>query len=382
MSRRFVGSVRTAAVAAGTALAVAVPPAPAVVADPADRSVRDLLTQLQSLYQRAEEAGEAYKSADEDLRRQHQQVRRLGTQLAQARGQLAAGRNDAGRLARQQYQNSAGAVSPYLQLLMSRSLRGALDQGHMLQRAANERNHAVIRLAGTERRLDGVTTRARTALDKQQTLAKKRLTLRATAQRRLSDVERALASLSPQQLTQVGQLEQSLVATAQRAFMGSSGLKAVRGTRKPSRAGALAIAYAFSQLGKPYEWGAEGPASFDCSGLTSQAWAHAGRKIPRTSQLQWRNLPRVPVKELRPGDLVIYYEGATHVALYVGNGMVVQAPRPGGVVKVSPIAANPILGAVRPDEGSKSLQRYARPKLPKGSKSGNDTGYGSETAPA
>ncbi|MFG2192865.1 NlpC/P60 family protein [Streptomyces sp. NPDC048639] len=375
-------SVRTAAVAAGTALAVAVPPSPAVLADPADRSVQNLLTQLQTLYQRAEEAGEAYKTADEDLRRQHQQVRRLGTELAQARVQLTAGRNDAGRLAREQYQNSAGAVSAYLQLLMSRSLRGALDQSHVLQRAANKRNHTVIRLAGNERRLDGVTTRARTALDKQQTLAEKRLTLRTTAERRLGEVESALASLSPQELSQVGRLERSLVATAQRSFMGSTGLSAVRQTRKPSRAGAQAIEYAFAQLGKPYEWGAEGPASFDCSGLTSQAWAHAGKRIPRTSQLQWRNLPRVPVKELRPGDLVIYYRGATHVALYVGNGMVVQAPRPGAVVKVSPIAANPLLGAVRPDEGARPLQRYARPGLPKGSKPGGDTGYASPTAPA
>ncbi|MEV6314756.1 NlpC/P60 family protein [Streptomyces sp. NPDC051776] len=361
---------------------MAVPPSPAGIADPADRSVRDLLTQLQTLYRRAEEAGEAYNAAEEELRRQHLQVRRLGTQLAQARVRLTEGRNDAGRLARRQYQNSAGEVSAYLQLLMSRSLQGALDQGHVLQRAADERNHAVRRLAGTERRLDGVTTRARTALDRQQTLAKKRLTLRATAERRLGEVEGALASLSPQQLTNVGRLERSLVATAQRAFVGSAGLSAVRQARKPSRAGARAIEYAFAQLGKPYEWGAEGPASFDCSGLTSQAWAHAGRKIPRTSQLQWRKLPRVPVKELRPGDLVIYYRGATHVALYVGNGKVVQAPRPGAVIKVSPVAANPLIGAVRPDAGSKPLERYARPELPKGAKSGSDTVSPSATAPA
>ncbi|MGP3949526.1 NlpC/P60 family protein [Streptomyces sp. 7N604] len=381
MSGRFVRSVRTAAVAAGTALAVAVPPSPAVVAVPADRSVRQLLTELQTLYRRAEEASEAYNATEEQLGRQQKRVRRLGGQLAQARVRLADGRDDAGRLAREQYQNSAGTVSAYLWLLMSRSLRGALDQGHMIQRAAEERNATVIRLAGNERRLDGLATRARTALDKQQTLAKKRLRQREKVERQLDAVERALSSLSPEELEKVGRLERSLVATAQRAFMNSAGLRGVRDTRRPSRAGARAIEYAFAQLGKPYEWGAEGPKAFDCSGLTSQAWAHAGRRIPRTSQLQWKRLRRVPVRELRPGDLVVYYRGATHVALYIGNGYVVQAPRPGAVVKVSPVAANPLLGVVRPDDDAKPLERYARPELPRGATAGSDTGF-ALTAPA
>lgn len=109
------------------------------------------------------------------------------------------------------------------------------------------------------------------------------------------------------------------------------------------------MAYGLAQVGKPYLWGAEGPRSFDCSGLTWRAWAHAGRTIPRTSQQQWRWLPRVSLRSLRPGDLIVYFPGATHVALYIGGGKVVQAPRPGADVKVSPIASNPILGAVRPD---------------------------------
>ena len=113
-------------------------------------------------------------------------------------------------------------------------------------------------------------------------------------------------------------------------------------------AGQRALRYALDQIGKPYVWGAEGPGSFDCSGLTFQAWAHAGRPIPRTSQEQWRRLRRVKLGELRPGDLVVYFKGATHVAIYAGDGMVVQAPRPGSRVKLSPLASNPLRGAVRP----------------------------------
>ncbi|MEW5535585.1 C40 family peptidase, partial [Streptomyces virginiae] len=117
-------------------------------------------------------------------------------------------------------------------------------------------------------------------------------------------------------------------------------------TGTPTAAGGAALRYAAAQIGKPYVWGAEGPGSFDCSGLTSQAWAHAGRTIPRTSQEQWARLPKVPLDQLRPGDLVVYFPKATHVGLYVGDGKVIQAPRPGSVVKVSPVAANPLLGAV------------------------------------
>lgn len=119
---------------------------------------------------------------------------------------------------------------------------------------------------------------------------------------------------------------------------------------KPSRAGEKAVRYALRQIGKPYEWGAEGPKTYDCSGLTSEAWGHAGTPIPRTSEEQWARLPRIPLKELRPGDLVIYFPKATHVAMYLGKGKVVQAPRTGEEIKVSPIASHPILGAVRPDQ--------------------------------
>ena len=113
-------------------------------------------------------------------------------------------------------------------------------------------------------------------------------------------------------------------------------------------AGQRALRWALNQIGKPYVWGAEGPNSFDCSGLTSQAWAHAGRVIPRTSQEQWRRLPRISLSQMRPGDLVIYNKGASHVAIYAGGGQVVQAPRPGTTVRLSALATNPVQGVVRP----------------------------------
>jgi len=115
----------------------------------------------------------------------------------------------------------------------------------------------------------------------------------------------------------------------------------------PSGGAQTAVTYAMAQVGKPYAHGGTGPASFDCSGLTYRAWALAGVRIPRTSEQQWRQLPRVSVSRLRPGDVVVYFRQATHVALYMGGGKVIQATHPGSDVQIAPLDSDPILGAVR-----------------------------------
>lgn len=86
----------------------------------------------------------------------------------------------------------------------------------------------------------------------------------------------------------------------------------------------IAIEAALSKVGVPYVWGAAGPDAFDCSGLTSWAWAQAGVTIPRTSAGQ-ATLQEVPLSELQPGDLITYYSPVSHVALYIGNGQIVNA---------------------------------------------------------
>ncbi|MFJ9039554.1 NlpC/P60 family protein [Streptomyces sp. NPDC102406] len=339
-----------------------------------EQSVAGLLTRLQELYGEAEEATETYNATEEKLKERRAEARALTERLAAARGSLYGSRIAAGRLARQQYQGRSD-ISPYVRLLLARDPLHALDQGHVVLRAARERKATVDRLTGAERRADVLATRARAALDAQLRLAEERKKERDAVRSRLGDVEELLASLTPEQLADMSRLEETGATASQRAFMASGALGSA--ARAPSRAGDAALSYAVRQIGKPYVWGAEGPDSFDCSGLTSQAWAHAGRKIPRTSQEQWAKLPRVPLSRLRPGDLVVYFRRATHVALYLGGGKVVQAPRPGARVKVSPIAANPVLGAVRPDPEDKPMSGYRPPPLPRGAMSGGDAGYDS-----
>ncbi|MFF7727311.1 C40 family peptidase [Streptomyces sp. NPDC008001] len=366
--------------AGAASLALPPPLAAAAPAAPPDQpSVHTLLTRLQALYQKAEEATETYNATEEKLKAQHKRVDELNGDLMSARAALTGSRDAAGRLAREQYQGTSGTLAPYVSVLLSPNPQQALDRGHQIQRAAGQRAATVGRLTKDAKRASDLAVKARDALNEQQVLAARQKLQRDKVKKSLGEVEKMLASLTGTQLAEVRGLEQKNIGEAQRALLASGRLS---GSARPSAAGGKAIAYAFQQLGKPYVWGAAGPDAFDCSGLTSQAWAHAGGAIPRTSQEQWRTLPRVSLDELRPGDLVVYFEGATHVALYIGNGLVIQAPRPGGTVKVSPIAANPLLGAVRPDAGAAPLRKYELPPLPDGAASGSDTGYGSAEAPS
>jgi cell wall-associated NlpC family hydrolase len=348
VSGRLLRLACTAAIAAGTALA----PVPAnAVPEPGERTVAELLTDLQRLYREAERATETYNATEEKLSKQKAEVLRLDTALSRARLSLHDSRGAAGRLARQQYQNSTD-ISPYVRLLLARDPQHALDQGHVIGRMAQERAETVGRLTGSEKKADGVARAARKALDGQLTLAARQKKDRDEVRRKLHDVEELLSSLSEEQVRELARFEEDEITEAQDDLIASGALSDKDG--KPSDQGDKAVRYAMDQLGKPYKWGAEGPKEYDCSGLTSQAWGHAGTPIPRTSEEQWARLPRIPLKELRPGDLVVYFPDATHVGMYLGKGKIVQAPRTGEKIKVSPIASNLILGAVRPDQDSEA----------------------------
>jgi cell wall-associated NlpC family hydrolase len=126
---------------------------------------------------------------------------------------------------------------------------------------------------------------------------------------------------------------------------------APRGTEEGGR---RAVAFALAQVGKPYLWAGAGPDSFDCSGLTMRAWEQAGVPLPHYSAGQAQLVLPVPWDGIRPGDLVFFATNPRdittvyHVALYVGDGLVVEAPRPGTHVRVAPVWQPGLLGAGRP----------------------------------
>lgn len=121
------------------------------------------------------------------------------------------------------------------------------------------------------------------------------------------------------------------------------------GPPPPVKGGAgTAVSTAAAQIGKPYEWAAEGPDSFDCSGLTMYAWDKAGVSMPHSSAAQFNSFPHVKKKDLRPGDLVFYGSPIHHVGIYEGGGTMINAPETGEFVRRDSIHRADWTGAVRP----------------------------------
>ncbi|GAA2699954.1 C40 family peptidase [Actinoplanes palleronii] len=112
--------------------------------------------------------------------------------------------------------------------------------------------------------------------------------------------------------------------------------------------GGRAAQRACDLIGKPYVFGSEGPNSYDCSGLTKEAWAAVGVHLEHYTKDQWGSGKSVSRSELQPGDLVFYYSDVHHVAIYIGGGMVVHAPHTGDFVRMATIDRGPIAGYRRP----------------------------------
>ena len=159
----------------------------------------------------------------------------------------------------------------------------------------------------------------------------------------LDDQKQILDSLTAQQ--------QAAVNTG--TSNGGGGITTAKYTGPTGSQADAAVKFVFDQLGCQYSYGATGPCSvgFDCSGLVMSAWASAGVTIPRDTYEQWAALPHIPLSEIQPGDLV-YYNGIGHVAMYVGGGMIIDAPTTGLDVREIPMDtawyADSLVGAAQP----------------------------------
>ena len=299
--------------------------------------------QVDTLYQQAEAATQDYDGAVAQAAALQRQAAQLQGQAARTDAAMDGLRTRLGAMAAAEYRE--GDMDPTLRLLTSAhpddylELAGSLSQVSSAQQAILDQ---FTSQQGTLHRQQAAVATRLSALQAQQqriTTARKRITTELAAARRLLDT-----------------LEPAQRATVQQAQSGSgsgsgSGGKAAQQTYPDvpvSGRAAAAVAFAEAQIGKPYVWGATGPGSFDCSGLTQAAWRAAGVALPRTTYQQINAGKRITVSQLRPGDLVFYYAGISHVAIYVGGGRIVHAPHPGAAVEYAPVGEMPVSGAVRP----------------------------------
>ena len=172
----------------------------------------------------------------------------------------------------------------------------------------------------------------------------------AGLKRQLSDHKSSLGKLIDTQKATLASLTVPQQQAVQTTSIGAGGTTSATYSGTTSTQGGKAVAFAYAQLGKPYQWGATGPGSYDCSGLAQAAWASAGVSIPRTTYAQWAALPHISTSALEPGDL-LYFDGVGHVAIYVGGGDIIDAPQTGQDVQKIPLAGwykSELVGAARP----------------------------------
>jgi len=172
----------------------------------------------------------------------------------------------------------------------------------------------------------------------------------AALKKQLADHKNSLGKLIDTQKATLASLTVPQQQTVQANTIGAGGTTTATYTGPTSTQAGKAVAFAYAQLGKPYQWGATGPGSYDCSGLVQAAWAAAGVSIPRTTYAQWAALPHISTSALEPGDL-LYFDGIGHVAMYVGGGYIIDAPQTGLNVQKIPLSGwyqSTLVGAARP----------------------------------
>jgi cell wall-associated NlpC family hydrolase len=254
-------------------------------------------------------------------------------------------KDQAGATARMQYRN--GGLPPGALMMLSGDPGSFLDGANRLREGQQAAQSLLTELNQTQADLAAYGKDATAQWTNLEDNRVKKEAAKKDITEKIAAAEKLQSQLKEQDRQRLAELERKKEFDSQTAWLSTGILKAI--STSASEQGKKAVKFATDQIGKPYLWGAEGPGSFDCSGLTSQAWLAAGHGIPRTSQEQWAQLPHVAIKDMRPGDLIIYFADATHVGMYIGDGAIVHAPRPGRNVTITGAGSMPILGIVRPD---------------------------------
>ncbi|MCX4664270.1 NlpC/P60 family protein [Streptomyces uncialis] len=295
--------------------------------------VRD---QVDRLYQEAEVATERFNGVKEKTKAAGEAYERLQDEAARRTGKLNDARRALGSYATAEYRE--GGLDPAVRLALSAEPDEYLADTALAERVGDRQAQAVEEVRRDAAELGRLRGRA---ADQRAGLVARQDELRRhkrTVTGKLEEARRLLARVTAEERARI----MAPAAAPAPAPEPPAGGAEATGTRT----GAV-LAFARRAVGSPYVWGATGPNAFDCSGLTQAAYRAAGVSLPRTTYGQIDAGRRVGRDELRPGDLVFFYSGISHVGLYVGDGKMIHAPNPSSTVRLDPVDQMPFAGATR-----------------------------------
>jgi peptidoglycan DL-endopeptidase CwlO len=322
-------------VAGSTLMAAARSPAAA-----APSSATELQQRLEGLNRQADQQVEAYLQAKLAVERTRKSIRILQGQLDDVRGQLTAAR--ASIAARAAVAYVQGPATDVASLLAAGDPTDALERAQLLDLLATHDAEQVLAARAIERSAQDRANDLAAVERKQSAILDQMAERKAEIEQLVAQTEQTLAQLRAAERRRAAAANRPTTAPSADRSSPTPPPKAVSGN-----VGAV-IRYAYAQLGKPYQWGATGPGSFDCSGLTMMAWAQAGVSLPHSSRAQIGIGRQVTRSELQPGDLIFRYSPISHVSLYVGNGQQISATHTGSTVKLQSAFQGEIVGFSRP----------------------------------
>jgi len=292
------------------------------------------------LQNQAASAAEGAQEAKVRLAQLNQTLAGVQEKAARQRGELEEIRKSLGSIALEQYKSSGLGQS--LQLLFSSDPTAYLSSAGDLDSLTRRRSVELRRYESATQKLRQTTMLVSDKAKLVRATQKKLEAQARAANAKLAEAEKILKSLKASE-------RKALLAAQRRSEAKdlASSRATAKNLRNTSGRAGVALRYALSQIGDRYVFGAAGMQTWDCSGLTMRAFAAAGVSLPHSSRAQFRYGKKIPRSQLRPGDLVFFKVPISHVGIYVGNGKMVHAPRPGYRVKIAPINQMPYVGAVR-----------------------------------
>jgi cell wall-associated NlpC family hydrolase len=321
------GAVLAVAVAAATSLAVYTGTTGAGAA--AAPTIGQVKAQVNTLQAKIDKIGQQYDAANQEYGSAQARLAQVQKQAANAQAGYDTARAQLAAVAVSVYENSN--QSSVLGLLSSGDPASVLSKASLVLEVAGTHNQQATRFLTAAQTLASVREQRQRTDQGIAQIRAQLATQKTSLNKLLASSKATLDSLTAAQQAQV--TADTIGGTT--SSSGQSGTTPMAYTGPTGTQADKAVAFAYAQLGKPYVFGATGPDSYDCSGLVQAAWAAAGVAIPRTTFEDWDNLPHIPVSQMVPGDLIIY-DGEGHVAIYVGNGYIIDAPHTGAVVERVP----------------------------------------------